>query len=87
MKELEFVNKGDWHVCEVGEYETGCVVHVTLEDTDGVMSVRGNAPGMVPTEMGNVRATDGGVMVELAVPEGMEISLWTRSVVVSGVIV
>lgn len=87
MKELVFEKKDGWSVCTLTEYTPGCVVHMTLDDGEGVVTVWGNAPGMEPVELGRVARGGRGVMLELAVPEGLEICIKTRSEVVGAMIV
>lgn len=88
MKELVFEKKGGWSVCEITEYTPGCVVQLTLGSTGGKVLVEANAPGMEPHLLETItNPWDRSVMLELAVPEGLEICIKTRSEVVAAMIV
>lgn len=88
MKELVFEKKGGWSVCEITEYTPGCVVQLTLDGTGRKVLVEANAPGMGPHLLETItNPWDESVMLELALPEGLEVCIKTRSKVVAAKIV
>lgn len=85
--ELNFELDNDFWVCKLTDYTPGQVVQLTLAERKPVM-VSGAIPGMKPMPLGTAHnLSDDSVMLELAVPAGLEITVRTRSEVVKGMIV
>lgn len=85
---MVFEKKGGWSVCEITEYTPGCVVQLTLDGTGRKVLVEANAPGMGPHLLETItNPWDESVMLELALPEGLEVCIKTRSEVVAAKIV
>lgn len=85
--ELNFEQVNGWWMCRLTAYSSGQVVQLTLGKREPVM-VAISIPGMEPMHLDTVQNLNGNsVMLELAVPEGLEICIKTRSDVVAAMIV
>lgn len=85
--ELNFEQANGFWLCKLTGYTPGQVVQLKLAERAPVM-VLAAIQGMDPMHLSTVQNLTGdGVMLELALPEGLEVTIRTRSEVVKAKIV